>query len=93
MKVTLTVEYHTRWGESLCLVAQDVKYPMQWAGEGVWSVTLKNATAAMLKDYSYVVMEDGTTLGMPQYAFGIPVLSINACNLPDSGLVVFERPS
>ena len=59
MQVTFYVEYRTRWGESLCLVAQDVKYPMQWAGDGLWSVKLKKATAAMLKDYTYVVMEDG----------------------------------
>ena len=59
MQVKFSIEYHTRWGESLCLVAQDVKYPMQWADGGIWSVTIKNATAAMLKDYTYVLMEDG----------------------------------
>ena len=59
MQVIFTIEYNTRWGESLCLVAQDVKYPMNWAGNGLWSVTVKDATAAMLKDYSYVVIEDG----------------------------------
>lgn len=59
MQITFSIEYNTRWGESLCLVAQDVKYPMQWAGDGIWTVTLKNTTAAILKDYTYVVMEDG----------------------------------
>lgn len=59
MQVKFSIEYHTRWGESLCLVAQDVKYPMTWAGDGIWSVTVKNVTAAFLKDYTYVVMEDG----------------------------------
>jgi len=48
MQVTFYIEYYTRWGESLCLVAQDVKYPMQWAGNGLWSVMVKDVTAAML---------------------------------------------
>ena len=59
MQVTFHIEYHTRWGESLCLVSQDVKYPMQWAGDGIWSLTINDATAEMLKDYTYVLMEDG----------------------------------
>lgn len=59
MQVTFYIEYYTRWGESLCLVAQDVKYPMQWAGNGLWSVMVKDVTAAMLKDYTYIVVRDG----------------------------------
>ena len=59
MKVTFKIEYQTRWGESLCLVARDVKYPMNWGDGGIWNVTLPKCAAADLKDYWYVVMEDG----------------------------------
>ena len=59
MQVTFKIEYYTRWGESLCLVARDIKYPMQWGDGNIWSVTLPKCTAADLKDYWYVVIEDG----------------------------------
>ncbi len=59
MQVRFKIEYFTAWGESLALVLGDVKYPMTWEGNGVWSVTLKNCPAAKLKDYTYIVMRDG----------------------------------
>ncbi len=59
MQVTFRVQYNTRWGQSLCLIARDVKYPMQWGDGGIWSVTLDRCTAADLSDYTYVMMEDG----------------------------------
>ena len=46
-------------GESLALVLQDKKHPMQWGEGAVWSVTVKDCPAAALKDYTYVVMRDG----------------------------------
>ena len=59
MQINFHIEYYTQWGENLCLVAQDVKYPMQWAGNGQWTVTIKDAKASILKDYTYVVIKDG----------------------------------
>ena len=59
MQVTFTINYNTRWGENLFLVARDVKYPMGWAGNGIWKVTLPKCTSADLKDYTYIMMVDG----------------------------------
>ena len=59
MTVTFKIEYRTAWGESLALVLQDRKYPMQWGEGAVWSVTVRDCPAAALKDYAYVVMRDG----------------------------------
>ena len=59
MTTTFRIEYRTAWGESLALVLQDKKYPMQWGEGAVWSVTVKDCPAAALKDYTYVVMRDG----------------------------------
>ena len=59
MKVTFNIEYITRWGESLSLICRDVKYPMTWTDGNIWTVTLPKCTAADLKDYGYLVMEDG----------------------------------
>lgn len=59
MKAVFRIQYNTVWGQSLTLIARDVKYPMQWEDGGYWSVTLPKCTAADLKDYTYVVIEDG----------------------------------
>ncbi|MCQ2119890.1 MAG: 4-alpha-glucanotransferase [Bacteroidales bacterium] len=59
MKVTFNLQYNTRWGESLTLVSRDIKHPMKWNDGGIWSVTLPSCTAADLKDYTYIVIEDG----------------------------------
>ncbi len=59
MQVKFKIEYRTVWGESLALVLNDRKYPMEWGEGGVWSVVVKNCTAAALKDYTYVVMREG----------------------------------
>ena len=58
MKATFRIHYETQWGESLCVVLQDKKYPMTWSDGAVWSVTA-NVPAAALEDYWYVVMREG----------------------------------
>ncbi len=58
MKTTFKIHYETQWGENLCVVLQDTKYPMTWNEGAVWSATV-NVPAAALKDYWYVVMRDG----------------------------------
>jgi len=52
---TFKINYATKWGESLELCSGDVYYPMSWNEGNIWSVTIKNCTAKMLADYSYVV--------------------------------------
>ena len=59
MKVTFSIEYLTRWGESLSVVINDKKHPMHWCEGGIWTISLDKCTASSLKDYTYVVMEDG----------------------------------
>lgn len=62
MRVTFEIQYDTVWGESLCLIARDVKYPMEWGDGNVWRVTLPGCSKADLADYTYVVMRDGLIL-------------------------------
>ena len=58
MKITFSIEYYTRWGESLSLVMGGKKYPMQWGEGSLWSVTV-DAASSDLKSYGYVVVKDG----------------------------------
>ncbi|MCQ2177870.1 MAG: 4-alpha-glucanotransferase, partial [Bacteroidales bacterium] len=62
MQVTLKIHYHCQWGENLCLVSADRKYPMSWGEGDFWSVTVSGCTAADLKDYYYIVVKDGLIL-------------------------------
>lgn len=59
MKTTFSIEYHTQWGEVLCLESGDTKYPMTWQGNDIWSVTIDKCTAAILHNYRYLVLRDG----------------------------------
>ena len=59
MTTTFKIKYETVWGESLALVLQDKKHPMNWGDGAIWSVTVKDCPAAALKDYTDVVMRDG----------------------------------
>ena len=62
MTTNFQIEYRTCWGESLALVLRDKKYPMSWGEGNIWRVTVKNCSAAALKDYTYVVMCDGLVI-------------------------------
>ncbi|MBP5172623.1 MAG: 4-alpha-glucanotransferase, partial [Bacteroidales bacterium] len=85
MKVNFSIEYHSRWGESLTLVLNDKKYPMTWGEGDVWTVTVPNVTAKALEDYSYVLMQDGliTRLEWVNHSFK-PKASAKTFDIRDS---------
>lgn len=58
MKVRFSIQYDTRWGESLAVVLGGKKYPLYWSEGNVWRAEV-TASAAALSDYTYVLMEDG----------------------------------
>ena len=63
MTLNLKLEYQTYYGEELFVVVDSTKqkaYPMQYSGEGVWSVALK-LTAEQELCYHYEVRRDGAT--------------------------------
>ena len=59
MKAKFTIEYQTRWGESLVLVADGKTYPMTWGKGGLWSVEIDPCPAALPGKYGYEVLCDG----------------------------------
>ena len=49
MKLNVNIEYRTSWGESLDLCIGGKRYPLSYAGEGIWEaeiarITLKKET-------------------------------------------------
>ena len=55
MTVEFSIEYYTRWGERLVLVAGGKSYPMGWGTGNIWSVRVRGCSADLLEDYSYVL--------------------------------------
>lgn len=57
MKTRFSIQYHTNWGENLCVELQGRKFPLSWESGDIWTATVET-TAAALKDYTYLVMRD-----------------------------------
>ena len=49
MQITFKIQYRTQWGESLSLVLNDKKYPMEWGEGGVWTVKVNDCKTAWLE--------------------------------------------
>ena len=62
MKAKFILEYHTRWGESLCLTAGGRKYPMTWTEGDLWTVEIDPCSQALLACYGYEVHCDGLVI-------------------------------
>ena len=58
MKLLANIEYRTSWGESLCLCIGTRKYPMSYAGDGVWEVEIEKIALKDGAEYSYEVIRD-----------------------------------
>lgn len=59
MTVTFKIEYQTKWGESIDLILDGRKYPMNWTDGGIWTITLNEVSPKSLKNYNYVLIKDG----------------------------------
>ncbi len=62
MTITISLEYSTRWGESLVLNFGKKEIPMRCTGLGRWGVTLKNVRAEALENYRFKVLRDGEVI-------------------------------
>ena len=62
MKLTLNIEYRTSWGEELVLCIGGKRYPLSYAGEGLWTAEIAGITLKKETEYSYEVVRDGWTV-------------------------------
>lgn len=69
-KITFRINFHTKWGEQLCLVGSDPSignwdaenaFPMYHNGDGEWEATL-HFTNPFALEYKYLVKSDDGTL-------------------------------
>ena len=62
MKLNVNIEYRTSWGESLELCIGGKRYPLSYAGEGVWKTEIAKINLKKQTEYSYEVMREGRTV-------------------------------
>ena len=62
MKLNVNIEYRTSWGESLVLCIGGKRYPLSYAGEGIWETEVARLTYKKGMEYSYEVVRDGQTI-------------------------------
>ena len=59
MTVQFLLNYDTVWGESLVLCTSKARYPMKYAWNGTWEVTLKEGQIGNGDCYTYILMRGG----------------------------------
>lgn len=80
MKYTVKLQYHTTWGQTLCLIARDNRYPMRWTEGDFWSAEVEKED---LKEYFFALMQDGLIVRMDWD---------NHCTkAPKKGETIFEK--
>ena len=62
MKLLVTIDYNTAWGEELVFCAGGKRYPMAYTGEGQWSLELPRFNPEKVTEYGYEVVCDGKTV-------------------------------
>ena len=60
MNLLVSVDYATRWGESLRLCMGEKKYDMRYIYEGTWQVELEGVDLSGIRTYCFEVWKDGS---------------------------------
>ena len=62
MKLNVNIEYRTSWGESLVLCMGGKRYPLSYAGGGIWKAEIARTALKKAEEYSYEVVREGQTV-------------------------------
>ena len=62
MKLNLSIEYRTSWGEELVLCIGGKRYPLSYVAEGIWKGEIARFNPAKASEYTYEVVRDGVTV-------------------------------
>ena len=62
MKLNVTIEYRTSWGEELVLCLGGKRYPLAYTSEGIWEGEVARLNIEKAAEYSYEVVRDGQTV-------------------------------
>ena len=62
MKLNISIEYRTNWGEEIVLCLGGKRYPLTYTAEGLWEGELARVNLSKSAEYSYEVVRDGQTV-------------------------------
>ena len=86
MKLTISIEYKTSWGEELVLCLGGKRHPMSYAADGLWKLELPKFSTAKPVEYKYEVVRDGATV---RSEWGVHTLAVKSAGVKN--LVVCDR--
>ena len=62
MKLSISIEYRTNWGEEIVLCLGGKRYPLTYVAEGIWKGEIARFNPEKAAEYSYEVVRDGMTV-------------------------------
>ena len=62
MKLNISIEYRTNWGEEIVLCLGGKRYPLTYSAEGLWEGEITRVNLSKTAEYSYEVIRDGQTI-------------------------------
>ena len=62
MKLNISIEYRTNWGEEIVLCLGGKRYPLTYTAEGLWEGDIARVNLSKAAEYSYEVVRDGQTV-------------------------------
>jgi 4-alpha-glucanotransferase len=62
MKLNISIEYRTNWGEEIVLCLGGKRYPLTYSAEGLWEGEITRVNLSKTAEYSYEVIRDGQTV-------------------------------
>ena len=62
MKLNISIDYKTNWGEELVLCLGGKRYPLAYTAEGVWTGEISRFNPEKAAEYCYEVVRDGYTV-------------------------------
>ena len=62
MKLLVSIEYWTNWGEDLVLCLGGKRYPLCYVADGLWEGELPEVDPAQAQEYCYEVVREGKTV-------------------------------
>ena len=62
MKLNLSIEYRTNWGEEIVLCLGGKRYPLSYVAEGIWTGEVARFNPEKASEYTYEVVRDGVTI-------------------------------
>ncbi len=62
MKLNISIEYRTNWGEEIVLCLGGKRYPLSYVSDGLWQGEVARVNASKVSEYGYEVVCGGQTV-------------------------------